>query len=171
MRWINRHKAGSLGARSWAVINHHVNYLISSSEDAGWHGQSNAGKICDMLETGQVPDFQGGGNSNAKMIREVELLTHSDTGLDYLFSDLTRTQKLCLFAAVLADGNKDERGVSPSNASIVMHLPEFAAKLRMKAPHKAVSVNGFEKHVSAGRSAFIRRLEVELKNRGVAVNG
>lgn len=170
MRWINRHKAGSLGARSWAVINHHVNYLISSSQDAGWHGQSNAGKICDMLETGQVPDFQGGGNSNAKMIREVELLTHSDSGLDYLFSDLTRTQKLCLFAAVLADGNKDERGISPSNASIVMHLPEFAAKLRLKTPHKPMSEKVFANHVAAGRSAFIKRLAVELESRGVAVN-
>ncbi|WP_067096137.1 hypothetical protein [Marinomonas atlantica] len=167
MRWNDRHKPLSLGGISWNVINRHINYLISSSKDAGWHGQSNAGKICDMLETGIEPDFQGGGNSNSKMIREIEKLEVSDSGLDYLFSDLTPQQKLCLLAAVLADGRKNEHGQAPSNAAIVAMLPGYAAQLRMKAPHKAILVNRFEKHVAEGKSRFVKRVEQELIKRDI----
>jgi len=167
MRWIGRHQPMSVGAISWEIINRHISYLISPSLDAGWHGQSNAGKICDMLETGIQPDFQGGGNSNAKMIREVEKLTFPDSRYDYLFSDLSDIQKLCLCVAVLADGRKNEHGKSPSNAAIVAMLPAYAAQLRFKVPHKPIKVNRFEKHVSEGKSLFVKRVEKELIKRGI----
>ncbi len=167
MRWINRNKPQSLGGISWAIINRHISYLVSSTLDAGWHGQSNAGTICDMLESGLMPDFQGGGNSNAKMIREVEKLSLKDSQLSYLFDALTPMQKLCLFAAVLADGRKNEHGQPPSNAAIVAMLPGYAAQLRMKAPHKAILVNRFEKHVAEGKSRFVKRVEQELIKRDI----
>ncbi|WP_425641430.1 hypothetical protein ACPUEK_15965 [Marinomonas gallaica] len=167
MRWMNRNKPQSLGGISWAVLDRHLSYLVSSALDAGWHGQSNAGTICDMLESGVMPDFQGGGNSNAKMIREVEKLTTSDSKLGYLFSDLTDMQRLCLFAAALADGRKNEWGEAPSNAAICAMLPGYAAELRLKAPHKTLRPENFANHVAAGRSAFIKRVEQELAGRGI----
>lgn len=167
MRWIDRHKPLSLGGISWNVINRHINYLISPSKDAGWHGQSNAGKICDMLATGIQPDFQGGGNSNEKMIREVEKLTVGDSGYGYLLSGLSDMQLLCLLAAVLAQGRVNERGTPPTNAAIVAMLPQYAAELRLKAPHKALQVNRFEKHVAEGKSRFVKRVEKELIARDI----
>lgn len=171
MRWINRNKPQSLGGISWAIINRHISYLVSSTLDAGWHGQSNAGTICDMLESGLMPDFQGGGNSNAKMIREVEKLSLKDSQLSYLFEALTPMQKLCLFAAVLADGRKNERGEAPSNAAICAMLPGYAAELRLKAPHKTMGEKVFANHVAAGRSDFIKRVEKELVARGIVHHG
>lgn len=170
MRWINRNKPLTLGGISWAVLNRHLSFLVSSSLDAGWHGQSNTGTICDMLESGRVPDFHGGGNSNAKMIREVEKLNVSDK-FSYLFEGLTEMQRLCLYAAALADGRKNEWGVPPSNAAICAMLPGYAAELRLKAPHKTMGEKVFANHVAAGRLAFIKRVEQELTRLGVAHHG
>ena len=165
MRWIDRNKPQTLGGISWSVLNRHLSYLVSSSLDAGWHGQSNAGTICDMLESGLMPDFQGGGNSNAKMIREVEKLTISDSKLGYLFSELTDMQRLCLFAAALADGRKNEWGKAPSNAAICAMLPGYAAELRLKAPHKPISEKAFANHVVEARKRYLITLQKELSTR------
>lgn len=167
MRWIDRNKPLSLGGIAWQVINRHINYLISPSEDAGWHGQSNAGSICDMLASGVLPNFGGGGDSNAKMIREVEKLTLPQSGYSYLFDDLSELQCLCLFAAVLAEGRVNERGQAPSNAAIVAALPQYAAELRIKMPHKAIRTERFEKHVTEGKSRFIKRVGKELLARDI----
>ncbi|SBS29049.1 hypothetical protein MSP8886_01416 [Marinomonas spartinae] len=162
MRWKDRNKMGSLGWLSWAIVNKHVDTLVSSSADAGWAGVSNTGKICDMLESGVVPEFGGGGESNAKMIRAIESLTAKSSGYGYLFESLSPMQRLCLFAAVLSDGRKDARGIAPSNRAIVGSLPLYAAELRLKAQHFKLTENRFEKHVAEGKSRFLHALAAAL---------
>ena len=155
MRWKDSDKVGSLGWLSWTIVNKHIDTLISTSADAGWRGVSNTGKICDMLESGVVPEFGGGGGSNAKMIKAIEQLTTKESGYAHLFDSLSPMQRLCLFAAVLANGRKDARGVVPSNKAIVGALPLYAAELRLKAQHYTLTENRFEKHVAEGKSRFV----------------
>ena len=162
-RWKDRNKVGSLGWLSWSIINKHLDSLISSSGDAGWAGVSNTGKICDMLESGVVPDFGGGGDSNAKMIRAIEQLTTKESGYAHLFESLSPMQRLCLFASVLAEGRPDERGVPPLAASVAASIHRYAAELRMKAPLKRLSHVNYSIHVSRGKSAFLARLVDEME--------
>jgi hypothetical protein len=156
MRWKDHQKVGSLGWLSWTIVNKHIDTLISTSADAGWRGVSNAGKICDMLESGVVPEFGGGGGSNAKMIKAIEQLTTKDSGYGHLFDSLSPMQRLCLFASVLAEGRKDERGIVPSNKAIVGTLPLYAAELRLKAQHYKLKEKTFESHLLQGKSRFVR---------------
>ncbi|MBJ7539875.1 hypothetical protein [Marinomonas transparens] len=163
MRWLNREKVGSLGWLSWVIINKHLDSLVSSSADAGWAGISNTGKICDMLESGVVPDFGGGGGSNEKMIRAIEQLTHKDSGYGHLFESLSPMQRLCLFSAVLAEGRPNARGVTPSNAVIVGTLAQYAAELGFEQRHFTMTENRFEKHVLQGKTRLIRAVNAEIE--------
>lgn len=162
MRWINRDKRGSVESLAFQIIDRHISYLISASADAGWMGASNAGMICDSLESGLTPDFNGGGNSNAAMIRQIELLSVSDKGFSWLFEGLSRMQRLCLFAAVLAEGRKDARGVIPSSARIASELPTYAAELHLGPAHTTPTEKTFTNHVSEGRKRFINKVSSEL---------
>jgi hypothetical protein len=162
MRWKDSTKVGSLGWLSWTVVNKHIDTLISTSADAGWRGVSNAGKICDMLESGIVPEFGGGGDSNAKMIKAIEQLTTKESGFAHLFDSLTPMQRLCLFASVLAEGRRDERGMAPLNASVAALIGRYAAELRMKAPLKRLSAVNYSVHSSRGRDAFIKALLAKI---------
>ncbi|WP_111639970.1 hypothetical protein [Marinomonas shanghaiensis] len=162
MRWKDSTKVGSLGWLSWTIVNRHIDTLISTSADAGWRGVSNAGKICDMLESGVVPEFGGGGDSNAKMIKAIEQLTTKDSGYAHLFDSLSPMQRLCLFAAVLAEGRRDERGQPPLNAVIASQIGRYAAELRMKAPLKRLTPVNYSVHLSRGRDAFLKALLAEI---------
>lgn len=163
MRWKDREKMGSLGCLSWAIVNRHIDTLISTSADAGWSGVGNTGNICDSLKTGVVPDFLGGGDSNAKMIKAIEQLTMKDSGYGYLFDSLSPMQRLCFFAAVLAEGRKDARGMAPSNKAIVGSLPLYAAELRLKSQHYKLTENRFEKHVAEGKSRFVHAVAAAIE--------
>lgn len=162
MRWKDRNKVGSLGWLSWSIINKHIDTLISTSADAGWAGVSNAGKICDMLQTGIVPEFGGGGDSNEKMIRAVESLITRESGYAHLFDSLTPMQRLCLFSSALAEGRRDERGQPPLNAVIASQISRYAAELRMKAPLTRLSAVNYSVHLSRGRDAFMKALLSEI---------
>jgi hypothetical protein len=155
MRWKDSTKVGSLGWLSWTIVNKHIDSLISTSADAGWTGISNTGKACELLRTGIQPEFGGGGGSNAKMIKAIEQLTTKDSGYGHLFDSLSPMQRLCLFAAVLANGRKDARGVVPSNKAIVGTLPLYAAELRLKAQHYKLKEKTFESHLLQGKSRFV----------------
>jgi hypothetical protein len=163
MRWKDSTKVGSLGWLSWTVVNKHIDTLISTSADAGWRGVSNAGKICDMLESGIVPEFGGGGDSNAKMIKAIEQLTTKESGFAHLFDSLTPMQRLCLFASVLAEGRRDERGMAPSYKTIVGTLPLYAAELRLKAQHFKIKEKTFESHLLQGKSRFVHAVAMALE--------
>lgn len=165
MRWKDSTKVGSLGWLSWTIVNKHIDTLISTSADAGWTGISNTGKMCDMLKTGIQPEFGGGGGSNAKMIKAIEQLTTKDSGFGYLFDSLSPMQRLCLFASVLAEGRKDERGMAPLNASIAASIRRYAAELRMQPPLKRLSPVNYSVHLSRGKAAFIDRLVAEMEAR------
>jgi len=162
MRWINRDKRGSVESLAFQIVDRHISYLISSSADAGWMGASNAGMICDSLESGLTPDFNGGGNSNAVMIRQIELLSVRDKGFSWLFEGLSRMQRLCLFAAVLAEGRRDARGIPPSNVRIAAELPVYAAELHLGPAHSTPTEKTFNNHVSEGRKRFISKVTSEL---------
>ncbi len=162
MRWINKDKPNTLGALSWLIANEYVNYLLSSTQDAGWKGVGNTGSICDSLRSGTVPTFGGGGDSNAAMIRQIEALRVRDKGLAWLFADLSRMQKLCLLTAVLANGHKTIRGVPLSNARIAATLPTYAAQLRLGPAHSTMSEKTFANHVAEGRKRFMVRISAEL---------
>ena len=162
MRWKDSRKVGSLGWLSWTIINRHIDSLISTSKDAGWEGVSNTGKICDMLESGVVPEFGGGGGSNAKMIRAIEKLTTKDSGYGYLFSSLSPMQRLCLFASVLAAGRPDKHGTPPTGASIAAFIHRYAAELGIQPPLKRISHPNYAVHLSRGKSAYINNLINEL---------
>ncbi len=164
MRWPKRNEVGSLGWLSWIIINKHIDSLVSSSADAAWAGVSNTGKICDILKSGVVPEFGGGGDSNAKMIRAIERLTTKDSGYAYLFEPLSPMQRLCLFAGVLAEGRKDARGVAPSNKSIVDCMASYAAELGFEKRYFELAESRYERHVSEGKSRFVRALGVALEN-------
>ncbi|KZN12617.1 hypothetical protein [Marinomonas sp. TW1] len=162
MRWLDRDKSNTLGALGWRIINDQITYLTASSADAGWTGVGNTGRICESLQTGVVPSFQGGGESNAAMMRQIRMLSAKDKGFAWLFADLSRMQKLCLFAAVLAEGRKTTQGKPLSNARIAASLPVFAAELRLGPAHKSMSEKTFANNVAEGRKRFIKRLEKEL---------
>ena len=165
MRWLDRDKPNTLGALGWRIVNDQVTYLISSSEDAGWSGVGNTGRICESFESGVTPTFGGGGDSNAAMIRQIRVLTVKDKGLNWLFSDLSRMQKLCLFAAVLAEGRKTTKGKPLSNARIAATLPVFAAELRLGPAHASPSEKTFANNVAEGRKRFLLKLQAELAAR------
>lgn len=163
MRWKDRSKVGSLGWLSWTIINNHIDTLVSTSADAGWSGVSNTGKICDILRAGIVPEFRGGGDSNAKMIRAIERLTTKDSGYAHLFESLSHMQRLCLFASVLAEGRPDERGVTPLNAVVAASIHRYAAELRIQAPLSRLSHDNYSVHLSRGKAKFIQCLMTELE--------
>jgi len=164
MRWMNKDKPNTLGALSWLIANEYVDYLLSSTADAGWKGIGNTGTICDSLQSGTVPTFGGGGDSNAAMIRQIEALRVRDKGLGWLFADLSKMQKLCLLTAVYASGHKTSRGKPLSNARIAATLPTYAAQLRLGPAHSTMSEKTFANHVAEGRKRFINRVMLELKS-------
>ncbi|ADZ91078.1 hypothetical protein GV054_09045 [Marinomonas mediterranea] len=165
MRWKDKDKLNTLGSLSWRIINDHVTYLISSTADAGWKGVGNTGRICESLMFGVSPTFSGGGDSNAAMIRHIKALSVKDKGFSWLFRDLSRMQKLCLFAAVLAEGRRTIKGRPLSNARIAATLPTFAAELRLGPAHTVPSEKTFANNVSEGRKRFLATLEEELQSR------
>lgn len=162
MRWLDRDKPNTLGALSWVIINEYVDYLISSTADAGWSGVGNTGRICHALATGIVPDFNREVDGNAAMIRQIKLLTVRDKGLGWLFDDLTKMQKLCLLSAVLAEGRRTSQGKALSNARIAATLPVFAAELRLGPPRAIPSEKTFANNVVEGRKRFLLKLKFEL---------
>ncbi len=165
MRWLNRDKPNTLGALGWRIVNDHINYLISSSADAGWSGVGNTGRICEAIESGITQTFGGGGDSNAAMIRQIRALAEKDKGLSWLFCDLSRMQLLCLLAAVLAEGRKTMKGKPLSNARIGASLPEFAAELRLGPARATLSEKTFSNNVAEGRKRFLLKLQNELTAR------
>lgn len=165
MRWLDRDKPNTLGALGWRIINDQVTFQTSSSSDAGWSGVGNTGRICESLEQGVTPSFGGGGGSNDAMIRHVRLLSVKDKGFAWLFCDLSRMQKLCLFAAVLADGRRTIKGAPLTNARIAATLPAFAAELRLGPAHSTPSEKTFANNVAEGRKRFLDKLQRELAER------
>ncbi|MBJ7536646.1 hypothetical protein [Marinomonas transparens] len=162
MRWLNRDKPNSIGALGWKIVNEHINYLISSSADAGWSGVGNTGRICESIESGITPTFDTGIDNDSAMIRQIRSLTVKDKGLSWLFADLTRMQTLCLLAAVLAEGRRTIQGEPLSNGHIAATLPVFAAELRLGPVHKAPSEKTFANNVAEGRRRFMLKLQAEL---------
>jgi hypothetical protein len=162
MRWTNKDKPNTLGALSWLIANEYVNYLLSSTQDAGWYGTGNTASICEALERGTVQEF-GGGDSGGLIIRQMRNLRVKDKGLSWLFADLSKMQKLCLLTAVLVDGHKTSRGAPLSNARIAATLPTYAAQLRLGPAHSTMTDKTFGGHVSEGKKRFINRVVLELK--------
>lgn len=164
MRWKDREKTGSLGWLSWTIVNKHIDYLITSPQDAGWSGNGNTGKICDMLQSGIVPDFQGGGGSNDAMVNAIAKLSKKDSGYTHLFESLTESQRLCLFSAVLAEGRKDARGVAPSNAVIVSGLANYAAELGFQRRHFKMTEATFKSHLASAKSRYVHALALAVES-------
>lgn len=165
MRWLNRDKPNTLGALGWRIVNDQVTYLISSSADAGWSGVGNTGRICESALLGITPTFGGGGDSNAAMIKQIRALSVKDKGFDWLFCDLSQMQKLCLFAAVLAEGRKTIKGKPLTNARIAATLPTFAAELRLGPAHATPSEKTFANNIAEARKRFLLKLQTELAAR------
>ena len=163
MRWLDKDKPNTLGALTWLIANEYVNYLLSSTEDAGWHGIGNTASICDSLRMGVVPDFGGRGDKGHLIIRQMRSLQVKDKGLAWLFEDLSKMQKLCLLTAVLVNDHKTSRGKPLSNARIAATLPTYAAQLRLGPAHSTMTEKTFGGHVSEGKKRFINRVVQELK--------
>lgn len=162
MRWLNRDKPNTLSALGWRIVNDYVTYLIASTADAGWSGVGNTGRICESIQTGVTQSFNGGGDSNAAMIRQIRALSVKDKGHAWLFNDLSPMQRLCLLAAVLAEGRKTIKGKPLTNARIAATLPMFAAELRIGPAHATPSEKTFSNNVAEGRKRFLLKLQSEL---------